>query len=438
MSPDYKLPGSLSASVLQALRTLADGALGSGTPSGSSAESLWLRSQLARAAAGFALAAAWAVAVAPAWPAGWLWLPLAFPLLKQVADYLADGVFHTHPFAVNHADLIAAGFTDAVFWYAGVFPAVGLFGFDRPDWAFVGASVAACAPVALALAFGVWLPRARMLDLAGLPVIAPRLAALPRPADRLDGPGVRAVRDVQAFARGQQGVRHVVLFGGRPADRTALATALGGEFVGRRQVVYTASAAKLLESPHGVTATGRAARSAGVRVGGLVIDDLSVRLPIPREDRPGRQEQRREIQAQRAARLNIRLPAPREVRPRPPSGPGHDTLSAVLDPAAAATAEVAALTEQVIDLLDALEDFLRESPGTATVWVLSGGGDAAAVHARAWANYLRDVLSATGGGGAVAEVRLKDPPGVPLPGMNPGDFHDTPLPAAPTPQRPAR
>jgi hypothetical protein len=405
VTPADPLPSGPWESLKRAVKTLLDNSFGSDMLTAYTAEYAWLANQMAHAMMGFFLAAIWAFAQSTYhWPGTCVWMPLAVPLLKEVTDYLIDAVFRQHTFALNHTELIGDGLTDIFFWSFGMLLAIGTFGFDAVNWYVVGGTVVVGVPATLVLLFKVWLPRERMFDFSRMPFNYVRLVKYPDPTELLGPDDVKKILDYQEFARTHESRnvragRHVLLAGGRPVDRSAMAVSLGCEFIGWWKGVYMISAVKLLEDPSRMTTACRMAADYKARVHCLIIDDLNVHLPIPGATREERREQREQLQQKRAAMMTQSPQA---------DGGLANLLAAITGAALSAVAQTPTQTERVIDLIDRFDELRDEFPSVTTIWVLSGGkGDEAL--AREWTRFIGRLLTGAPGDGALTEIRLKDP-----------------------------
>ena len=290
-------------------------AFGSDELSPYTAKYAWLENQMSHAMMGFFLMGFfWALFVRNPMPAGppligmesaedghprppqrtwFLALPFLFVLVK---DFVLDNVKDASatwgsPVQPYWPSVLFDAITDDVFWCLGfslVLFGIGFFsaGSGLRWWRWL---IASGVLLLFGLLFGsYWVPQKDSFDRSGLPLNYTRLAYLAKELDFPDDARAkqhRALREIQNHALAGQPA-HVIVLGGTPQKRNALAVSLGCEYVfrlgsssprgwtGPTTVVYT-TAARLLEDPRPVEAL-----DAG-QLRCLVIADLDTSLVPP-------------------------------------------------------------------------------------------------------------------------------------------------------------
>ncbi|HKB38855.1 MAG TPA: hypothetical protein VKD72_20595, partial [Gemmataceae bacterium] len=203
--------------------------------------------------------------------------------------------------------------------------------------------------------------------------------------------GVQQVLEFQGFVLGRKrdaAGRHFVIIGGDPVSRSELAVSLGCEFISSWMGVYFISAVKLLEDPGRL---GRVCRTSPQQRGAvqcLIVDDLNVELPIPRETKEERKSQRAAYARQLASPLEA---------------------GAAEGPAAAARQ-----AQRIIDLVDEVERLREEFGHVSTIWVLTGKqppAGAADPNDRVWKweAFIEKLLAPTPSQGHLTVIHLQPP-----------------------------
>jgi hypothetical protein len=231
-----------------------------------------------------------------------------------------------------------------------------------------------------------------MFDTSRMPFNFLRLVKYPEPKNLLTPQGLEEVRKFQQIVPGagpgRQG-HHYVVIGGDPVARSELAVSLGCEFISHWKGVYHISAVKLLERPDRLDRVCRMGAGSRDRVCCLIVDDLNVSLPIPRE------KQKDERKARRADLEKSRTPGGDAATPEAERVQAEQEIG-------------------VLDLVDKVEELREQFRHVTTIWVLTGqqpppGATGHPTRVQRWENFLRELLM-PGSAAGLTVIELQPPP----------------------------
>ena len=174
------------------------------------------------------------------WPPYSMGLIILGPIIKDGIDVVMD-VALKGPFKINYKELIADWITDDIYWGIELAFAIVTIGIEGEGvWLWQCIPFLVGVILALALAFGFWLPRKRMFDYSRMPFNFVRLIKYPEPDRFLNDNSRSELRAFQDYARdhsksvvaGNSAVpKHYVIMGGRPIVRSGLAVSMGCEYI---------------------------------------------------------------------------------------------------------------------------------------------------------------------------------------------------------------
>ena len=346
-------------------------AFGSDATVAYTAEYAWLANQMAHLTMGFFLGVVWPITVlAWGWSPWTVFLLFVFPPAKDAVDIAMD-VWRgrSKNFAINYRELLLDSLTDDLYWWVGM--AAG-YAADGPWRGFEGrvAVTVIGLPVVLSLAFGLWVPQKRLFDFSRMPFNFVRLVKYPAPQSFLPPESMAALRAFQADVAESAGAKHYVLVGGRPVMRSGVAVSMGCEFISHWKGVYMISAVKVLEDPERLRRSCQMLKDAKKEVRCLIIDDLSVRLPVPTAASAD------EARQQRDAAPETDSPANR-------------------------------VADKLLHFVEVFDDLRVTFPGVSSVWVASGDVNNAVDSAKLgeWKQFIKRLAQAE----ELTTVTLTDP-----------------------------
>ncbi len=286
------IPKGTKQSLMDLVRSFTRNIFGSDATVAYTAEYAWLANQMSHMLLGFFIGVVWILKVT-----SWSWHPATMalifllPIVKDAIDYAMDTWRGSGPFAINKRELILDWVTDDCYWGIGMVVAIVLIGIDGTMigniWFIRIGVFLACGALAVYLAFGLWVPQKRRFDFSRMPFNFVRLIKYPDPESLLSEESRRELRAFQDHVRDHEKTasssKHYLLVGGRPIVRSGLAVSMGCEYIARWKGVYMIPAVKVLEDPERMRHHCAMAKEYKADVFCLIIDDLSVNLPIPEE-----------------------------------------------------------------------------------------------------------------------------------------------------------